>query len=97
MASSEKLLSEGGVVIELAVVRNPAGAVLVGHRLGTGRGKIDDRKPAMAETEAAVEVKAFGIRPAVSQGSGHAPQKVAVNGPVGFGVMKNSYDTAHWT
>jgi hypothetical protein len=85
------------MVIEFAVVGDPARTVLVRHGLGTGGGEIDYRKPAMAETEAAVEVKAFGIRPAVSQGSGHAPQKVAVNGPVGFGVMKNSYDTAHWT
>jgi hypothetical protein len=51
----------------------------------------------MAETEATFEVKSFGVRPAMSQGSGHALQEVAVNRPVWFSVVKDAGDAAHWT
>jgi hypothetical protein len=37
------------MVVDLAVVDDPHGAVLVGHRLVPGGGEIDDRQTAMAE------------------------------------------------
>jgi hypothetical protein len=66
MASGEKALSEGGVVIEFAVVGYPAGAVLVRHRLRARRGEIHDRQSSMTEPEAAVEVESFCIWTAMS-------------------------------
>jgi len=83
MASGEKALSERSVVIELAIVGYPAGAVLVRHRLGTGEGEVDNGKPTMAETEVAVEVESFGIRPTVGQGSGHRTRRSRSTGRSG--------------
>jgi hypothetical protein len=97
MASGEKALSKGGVVIELAVVGDPARIVLVRHGLSAGGGEIDDGKPTMAETEVTVEVKPFRIWAAMGQNPSHAHQKVAVNGPVGIGVVEDASNAAHGT
>jgi hypothetical protein len=83
------------VVIEFAVVGDPARTILVRHGLGTSRGQIDYGKPAMAKTEVTVDVKSFGVRPAMSQGSGHAHQEVAINRPLWFSVVKDAGDAAH--
>jgi hypothetical protein len=85
------------VVIEFAVVGDPARTILVRHGLGTSRGQIDYGKPAMAETEAAFEVKSFGVRSAMSQGSGHTHQKSPVDSPVWLSVVVDTGDTTHGT
>lgn len=95
MASGKKALSEGRVIIKLAVVCDPTRTVLVRHGLCAGGGKVDNGKPAMAESEASVKMEAFPIRPAVGKGPRHADQQIAVHRVIRFSVMKDSCNSAH--
>jgi hypothetical protein len=40
-------------------------------------------------------VKPFGVRAAVSEGTGHAHEEAAVNVPVGVRVVEDASDAAH--
>src|SRR5258705_14000844 len=50
----DELLSESLIVVDLAVEHKLDGSIFVGHWLGASLGKIDDRKAAMAQSDAAV-------------------------------------------
>lgn len=95
MAFGNEVVAKRSVVIELAVVREPACLILVGHRLGSGGRKIHDGKSAMSKTEVAFEVESFSVGPAMSEGASHANEEVAINGPVRFGVVEDACDSAH--
>jgi hypothetical protein len=97
MALCKKALSEGGVVIKLAVVGDPACSVLIRHGLGTGGGEIDNGKPTMAEPEGTINMEAFGVWPAVSQNPSHTDQQIAIYRAIWFCVMENPNYAAHST
>jgi len=85
------------VVIELAVVGDPAGAVLVGHRLGAGWGEMENCKSPVTEAEIVLDIEALAVRTAVSDGMSHPSEEIPVDRSIRFRIMKNSYDAAHWT
>ena len=67
-----QLLAKLPVVVDLAVVGHRDRPVLVRHRLGAGRGEVDDRQPSMPERRAVIVVVAHAIRSAVRLHLGHA-------------------------
>src|SRR5262245_58661555 len=83
------------VVVELPVVSDPARSILVRHRLSPGRGEIHDGKTPMAKSKIAVNVKAFRVGTAMRQRPGHSREQTAIDGAIGFGVVKDSCDAAH--
>jgi hypothetical protein len=95
MAQRNQAFPEPCMVIELAVVDDPALTVLVRHRLIARGGEIHDGKPTMAQPEITVEVKPFGVRSAVGQYSSHSDHKVAVDWSVCLSVMKYACNAAH--
>jgi hypothetical protein len=54
MSLPDELLSESLIVVDLAVEHELDGSIFVGHRLAARLGKIDDRKSAMPQSDAAV-------------------------------------------
>jgi hypothetical protein len=75
MAAAHQLLTQLGMIVELAVEHDADLAVLVPHRLVAG-GKINDREPPMTEehTPDLVDMKAVAIGSAMRQRSRHALQ-----------------------
>ena len=74
-----QLLHQLAVVVDLAVLHDDDGAVLVRDRLVAAR-QVDDREPAGRDPDRAVDVRALGVGAAVVQRFGHAPQPVGVDG-----------------
>ena len=73
-----ELLTQGLKIVDLAVERQPATAVLTRHRLLTA-GEIDDRQAAMAEAHTGRTVIARLVRAAMGQGIRHATQQAIGN------------------
>ena len=69
-----QFLAELDVVEDLAVERDPDGAVLVAERLGAARG-VDDGQPGVPERGALVAVPAVAVRPAVPEPAHHPAQQ----------------------
>ena len=102
------LSAELGVVVDLAVVRDPA-ARLVGHRLVTGARRVDDAQPAVAEADVpalvgpdAVVVPARDARsgrsspPAVRRGRGSAPAQVDCTADAAHGQSRYNARPGAW-
>jgi hypothetical protein len=68
-----QLLSQLGMIVDLAIEHGADLAVLVPHRLVAGR-QIDDREAPMAKehTPQIVDMKAVAVGPAMRQSGGHA-------------------------
>ena len=60
MAFGVELFLELELVVKLAVVGDPDGAVFVGHGLSAA-GQVDDRQPAMPERRWALTVKSLAV------------------------------------
>ena len=67
---AEELLPQRGVVVDLAVLDDMDGAVLVRDRLVAGL-EVDDREPAGGEREASVADDAVRVRPAMGEDGAH--------------------------
>src|SRR5881396_2603272 len=85
--------AQRGVVVDLAVVDDPDGLVLVGHGLVTAR-HVDDRQPAMAESDRPVEQQALAVRPAMAEHVAHPFETRFVLGLPGV-ALDDSRDAAH--
>ena len=64
------------MVMDFAVEVDPAGVIFVGHRLLAARA-IDDRRPAMAESDMRVLEKPVAVRAAMRQGGGHRRDRLS--------------------
>src|SRR5581483_4127090 len=81
------------VVVDLAVAHEHERAVRARHRLVAGL-QIDDREPAKAEAEAALEKKPVRIRTAMDELPRHLPQRVDGRWPP-VGEIEKAGDAAH--
>src|SRR5262245_27677920 len=66
-----ELGTEARVVVDLTVVGDPHGLVLVRHGLVSGR-DVDDAEPPMAEADRPVEPEAFAVRSSMEKHVAHA-------------------------
>ena len=92
MALGFELVSQLGLVVELAVVGDPDRAVFVGHRLGAA-GHVDDRQPAMPERSRSLTIKTVAIGPAMGEGCRHPLDDRAIGRLAG--PIHESGDAAH--
>jgi hypothetical protein len=46
-----ELLTELGVIVDLAVERDPEASIFITHRLVGLRGEVDDREPAVSQAD----------------------------------------------
>jgi hypothetical protein len=65
-------------VINLAVEGDPDSAVFVGHRLMSGRGKIDDAESSLSKCRGAIGVDPCIIRSPVHEPIAHPRQRVTI-------------------
>ena len=86
-----ELVHQLAVVVDLAVLHDDDGAVLVRDRL-IAAGQVDDREPARGDPDRAVEMRPFGVRAAVEQGRRHAAEPLGVDGAAAAG---DPADPAH--
>jgi hypothetical protein len=94
MTGSFKVRPKVGVIEDLPVVGDPEGAVLVSHRLLTGR-EVDNAQAAMAQSCVSLNVEAVSIGTAMRDPVGHPADDSAVRGaPIG---EDGSRDSAHKT
>ena len=91
VARALELAAQLQVVVDLAVLHDDDGAVLVGDRL-VAAGQVDDRKPPCGEPDAALDMRALGVRPAVLERRRHAREPLRVHGSARGG---DSADAAH--
>jgi hypothetical protein len=82
---------ELAVVVELAVLHDDDGAVLVGDRLLAVR-EVDDRKTTRGKADAVVDVRALRIGAAVDERLRHPAQPLAIHGATGG---RDSADPTH--
>ena len=88
VAGGLELGAQLAVVVDLAVVDEPDGLVLVGRRL-VAAGAVDDAQPAMAETDARALKGAGVVGTAMQQRGRHAAEQLAV------GSAGETEDAAH--
>ena len=93
VAASDELFAQGLVVVDFAVEDDPERAIFIRERLVAG-GEIDNAEAAHADAEAAIDVKALVVRPAVSHDVAHLAQRGAV-GPGIASKFENSCNAAH--
>ncbi len=79
MAGALEFVLELAVVVELAVLHDDDGPVLVRDRL-VAAGQVDDRKSARSDSDGSVDVHAFGVGAAVDERRGHPAEPLAVDG-----------------
>ena len=79
------------LVVQLAVVRDPDRAVLVGHRLGAA-GDVDDRQPAMPQGHRTGAVESIAVGPAMRQRGRHPLDDRAI-GPLPCSIHETGYAT----
>ena len=79
------------VVVDLAVLHDDDGAVLVRDRL-VAAGEIDDREPPCREPDGAVDERAAGIRAAMHERSTHRREPAGIGGSARGG---DSADPTH--
>ena len=91
-----ELGTELAVVVDLAVEGDDEGAVVAEHRLGAGRGEIDNRKAAMAKADTTVlgEPIAGAVRTASGHGVADGGELGGADGFAGA-VVKDGSDAAH--
>jgi hypothetical protein len=78
-------LTELGIVEDFAVINNPEGLVLVMDRLIPAT-EINDTQTGMGQAGDPIQIKAEGIRPAVTEKAYHPPQE-----RIGRGIVKIYY------
>ena len=95
MASGLEQRPQRAVVVDLAVEDDPAGLVLVGHRLMPA-GAIDDRQPPMTERHPLAVVESVAVRAAMPERIGHAARTASrrVRGQRSFD-RERATDAAH--
>ena len=86
-----ELEAELAVVVELAVLDDRDPAVLVRDRL-VARREVDDREAPGSEPDAALDVRAVRVRPALDEGCAHRREPAGVDGAAGG---RDSADPAH--
>src|SRR5712692_4282596 len=96
VASVLKLRSQAPMVVDFSVENDPNRAVLVGHRLIGGFGKVHDRQPPEAEPHSAIrrDPKALPIRSPVPERVAHAEEDCLLN-KGGWIPGEPAYDSAH--
>src|SRR5262249_51190671 len=83
------------VVVELAVLHRPDGAVLVADRLVAAL-DVDDAEPPHAECDARLEMRAAVVRAAVRHGVGHPVEHVRLDYEAGLAPgLDDSTDPAN--
>ena len=75
MAERTEFRGELAMVVDLTVVGDDDGTVLVRHRLGTA-GKIDDAEPHVRESHVRTGQETVAVRAAVTDRSSHARERV---------------------
>src|SRR5262249_14578414 len=85
--------AERAIVVELTVVDEPDGVVVVGHRL-LPAGDVDDRQAAEAEADAVRGEQSFVVGTTMNHRVLHAPEDVHVHGP-GRPKPHHPTDAAH--
>ena len=93
VAARGELRDELLVVVDLAVEDDDDAAVLVVERLLAG-GEVDDGEPAVAETEARLDVHPAFVRAAVVLGLVHAVEQRAID-PALAASVEDADDAAH--
>jgi hypothetical protein len=73
MAGAFQIGPDFRVVENLAIVNNPMGAVLVGHRL-MAAGDVDNAQPPVSETGMGILIEAGVIGTPMGKGGSHSPQ-----------------------
>ena len=91
VAGACKLARELAVVVDLAVLHDHDGAVLVHDRLVSLR-NVDDREPACREADRPVDERAVGVRPAVNERRAHRSEPGGIDGAAD---RRDSADPAH--
>jgi hypothetical protein len=79
VAARLQLRTQRGVVVDLAVERDPDLAVGGAHRLVSAR-DVDDGEPSMREAHRAVRPEAGVVRAAVAQHVAHAAERLRIDG-----------------
>ncbi len=74
-----KLRADVGVIVDLAVVRDPERVVLIRHRLTAG-GEVDDAQPPMAQRDFTMHVESGCIGTAVGDDVRHRANHTSVGG-----------------
>ena len=80
MAGALELAVQLGEVVDLAVLDDRAGPVLVRDRLVAAR-EVDDREPPRREADAALDERALRVGPAVDERRRHRGEPLAVDRP----------------
>src|SRR5262249_20372758 len=80
VALGRQRLAIGGVVVDLAIERDPDGPVLIAHRLSPRLTQVDDAQTPVAENDALVGalIDAKGVRTPGLDRVAHATRDVAV-------------------
>ena len=91
VAGALELAAQLWVVVELAVLDDVDGAVLVRYRLVAGL-EVDDREPAGGEADGPVDEDSVAVGAAVEQPRAHAREPLGVDGPA---RRDDSADPAH--
>jgi hypothetical protein len=94
-AASFQPAPEPGVVVELAVVGQPAFGSGRCHRLMTGRREIDNRQAAVAEPDGPLDVHSLVVRTSMREHAGHPREQIAIDRSIGVGVVIDAGNAAH--
>src|SRR5207253_872193 len=87
--------TEFAMIVEFAVVSDPARSIIAGHRLRTGFGEIHNGQAPMPKSNSVPEKETLGVRAPVTQHPRHSLDQTPVNRPVRISVLKNPRDAAH--
>jgi hypothetical protein len=90
-----QLVPQLAEVVDLPVVRDPDGAVLVGHRLAARCGQVNDGEPAVAKHGPGVFVATRTIRPPRRLGLQHSLDRARVLGCHRPSAVEEPRDAAH--
>jgi hypothetical protein len=72
---SFKLVPEFAIIVDLTIEDNPDCAILIGHGLMPGRGKVYDGKPSVSQPVSSFYMNTFIIRPTVREDPAHLPDQ----------------------
>ena len=86
VAQAQQVLTQGAVVIDLAVKHYPKGSLLIGHRLGCCRRQIDDAQPPVDQAARALLPDRTFVRPSVDDGTFHCAQNRLLRGAMNINV-----------
>src|SRR5437016_6159024 len=96
MTRINELTPQSAMIVNLAVVCDPDGSILVRHRLRGGRTQINDREAPMSESNTRVRgyPHAGAVRPAMNHGVAHSRDVLGKHRMLAV-ELENSDDTAH--